>query len=148
MADALYARRKFMCEKVYSKKEIIEYLQRRAKLLGHTPTITDLNRDKEGPSKKRIEEVFSSYKAAISAAGLKPLPKKWSEYSDKELIKLIKDWSKDHPDAKFTYSLMLQNPDLPNPDVIKKRFGKLGDYLAAAGIAYEKPDSPWRSMHI
>lgn len=127
-------------KKVWARKDIREYLQRRAKLLGHTPTVSDLNLDREGPSKSEILKVYKSYESAIKAARLKPLPKPWSKWTKRELINLIKEWYENHPNAVLTHSLLQQNPELPSPEVVKRNFGGIKEYLEAAGIPYVKPE--------
>lgn len=131
-------------EKTYTAEEIIEYLQRRANLLGRTPKIRDINLDKDGPGKAWIEKLFVSYDLAIEAAGLEPLPRPWSQWGDDELIELIQGWKECHPDAIVTHSLLQQNPDLPSADLIRKRFGGIKQWLNAAGIEYEQAKNPWR----
>lgn len=128
----------------YSEEEIIEYLKRRAKLLRHTPTVTDLNKDKDGPGKIQILKYFPSYEAAIEAAGLEPLPKPWSKYSDDELIELAKEWHKGHPNGILNSFMINNNPDLPPYSVIYKRFGNMEKYFKLTGVPYEYNASFWR----
>lgn len=131
-------------EKTYTAEDIIEYLQRRAKLLGRTPRIKDINLDKDGPGKAWIEKIFFSYDEAILAAGLEPLPKPWSSYGDDELIALLRKWCEAHPGATMTYSLLLRNPELPSADLIRRRFGSIKGWFEASGCEYIESKSPWR----
>lgn len=127
-------------KKTYTAEEIIEYLQRRASLLGRTPKIKDINMDKDGPGKVWIDRLFMSYDLAIEAAGLEPLPRPWSQWGDDELIELLLKWHTDHPNAIMTCSLLRENPDLPSPTLIRERFGNVSGWFRAAGIEYKQSD--------
>lgn len=130
-------RRADLSKREFSAEEILAYLQRRAKLLGHTPTVHDLNMDREGPSKQQIEKVFETYANAIELAGLEPLPRPWSDYQPDELIDYIRKWRKENPGAQLSHGLFRENPNLPTIAILNKRFGGLRSYLEAAGIPYE-----------
>lgn len=137
--------RKRKCEiKQYTAKEIIEYLQRRAKLLRRTPTVRDINLNKDGPSKSVIVKIFGSYEKALDQAGLPPLRRPWREWEDDELIGLLIEWYAAHPGGEVTNAMLRMNPELPGTEVIKKRFGGVGKWHEAAGIEYSEPVSCWR----
>ncbi|MBR3269903.1 hypothetical protein IKG07_01500 [Candidatus Saccharibacteria bacterium] len=140
--------RKDLRRRQFTEEEILEYLVRRAKLLRRTPTVHDLNLDREGPTKPQIEKIFVSYDLAIEAAGLEPLPRPWSKWDDDELIDLLIGWKETHPNAAITYSLLQENPELPGINVVQKRFGSIKGWLEAAGFEYVEPKSPWRTSTV
>lgn len=116
--------------------------------MGRTPTVHDINLNKDGPSKLKIVAVFGSYEEALSAAGLPPLKRPWREWGDDELIELLLDWYKNHPGSTMTYSLVRMNPDLPSLDIIRQRFGNVKNWHEAAGIDYTEPISYWRNATV
>ena len=131
-------------KKTYTAEDIIEYLQRRAKLLGRTPRVKDINLDKDGPGKACIEKLFFSYDEAILAAGLEPLPRPWSSYGDDELIDILQKWCESHPGVTMTCSLLAHNPELPPDQLIRQRFGNIRGWFKASGCEYAESKSPWR----
>ena len=68
----------------YSRKDLIEQLQRKAEQLGRAPTLIELNADSEMACDDTFVNAFGSYVAALEAAGIRPIRKR--EYSDKELL--------------------------------------------------------------
>lgn len=132
-------------ERTYTAEDIIDYLQRRAKLLGRTPTSSDINLDKDGPGKSGILKVFLSYPDAVEAAGLEPLRKPWRLWGDDELIELLEEWYTNHPGVVVTYAMMRLSDELPSKEIIQKRFGDIEKWHRIAGINYESPKNNfWR----
>ena len=131
-------------KKEWSGEDIIKYLQRRAKLLRHTPSQAEINRDKDGPKIKGIEKVFGTYNHALLAAGVKLPPRPWSQYSDEELLEVAREWSKKHPEAKISSFILRNDSALPGEALIRARFKGVNKYFERAGIPYEGDTSPWR----
>lgn len=70
---------KIFPEKEWTEEDIKKYLQRRAKLLRHTPSRAEIDRDKEGPRMKKVKKMFGTYEHAIIASGLELPPRPWSK---------------------------------------------------------------------
>lgn len=135
---------KIFPEKEWSEEDIKKYLQRRAKLLRHTPNRAEIDRDKDGPRMKKVKKMFGTYEHAIIASGLELPPRPWSSYSNDELLDVAREWSKKHPGGKLSIFLLQNHPDLPTPDLINKRFGKPKKYFELAGVPHEIGITPWR----
>lgn len=63
---------------MYTDKELIELLRRKAKKLGRAPTYSEMERDKNFPSVSCYRHHFGSWIKAIKASRLIPLPVKIS----------------------------------------------------------------------
>ncbi|MFQ6009734.1 MAG: homing endonuclease associated repeat-containing protein [Candidatus Aenigmatarchaeota archaeon] len=59
----------------YTRDELIKALRKKAKDMGKTPTIKDMNTDKDMPSATTYSSWFGSYTEALEAAGLRPRKK-------------------------------------------------------------------------
>ena len=130
-------------KKVWDEEAIKKYLQRRAKLLRHTPIQSEIDRDKDGPRLTRLKKVFGSYEQAILAAGLELPPRPWGSYSNDELLDVVRKWSNEHPESKLSPFLLDNHPDLPSIHIIHKRFGGAYNYFHLAGVPCEDGISPW-----
>lgn len=132
-------------KKQYTREELIAYLQRRAKVHGHTPTIGEINKDKDGPGLDCIRKEFSSYEDAIEAAGLEPLPVKWSNLADDELIRAVQVWSAKHDGAKIScFILKNSGNELPSRYLIIQRFSSVKNFFELVNVPYEYTEhSAW-----
>lgn len=130
-------------KKEWTSEDVIKYLQRRAKLLRHTPSQAEINRDKEGPKTKNIEKLFGTYNHALISAGIELPPRPWSSYSNEELLEVAREWSRKHPEGKISSFLLRNDDDLPSEAVIRKRFDGLLNYFMATGVPYEYT-TPWK----
>ncbi|MDR2063293.1 MAG: hypothetical protein LBQ02_00670 [Candidatus Nomurabacteria bacterium] len=74
IAEALKSIGEDECPKYqrWSKKELIEMLQKKAIAIGKTPTTVDINRDRAMPRVNTFARYFGSHNQALAAAGLKP----------------------------------------------------------------------------
>ena len=134
-------------EKKWDEENVKEYLQRRARLLRHTPSQAEIDRDKEGPRMKRIKKIFGTYEHALIASGVNLPPRPWSQCSDEELLDTARSWSKKHPKGKLSRFLLNNHPDLPSSSVIRNRFGEIEKYFELAGVPHEDGTSPWRDLN-
>ncbi|MBR3177618.1 hypothetical protein IKF27_02325 [Candidatus Saccharibacteria bacterium] len=134
-------------KKEWTEEDIKKYLQRRAKLLRHTPSKKEIDRDKEGPRLRQVLKMFGTYEHAILASGLKLPPRPWSKYSDEELLDVIREWSKNNPNSKLSAFLLNNHPDLPSTGIIRDRFGETNRYFELAGVPHEDGSSPWRGKN-
>lgn len=134
---------KIFPEKVWTEEDIKKYLQRRAKLLRHTPNRSEIDKDKEGPRMKRVTDMFGTYEHAIISAGLELPPRPWSQYSDEELLDVAREWSAKHHGGKLSYFLLQNSPDLPSVHLVHKRFGGVNNYFERAGVPHEDGTTPW-----
>lgn len=130
-------------KKVWDDEEIKKYLKRRAKLLRHTPTQAEIDKDKDGPRLTRVKKVFGTYEYAILAAELELPPRPWGKYSNDELLDAVRGWSRQHPESKLSPFLLDNHPDLPSTHIIHKRFGGSYNYFHLAGVPCENGVSPW-----
>ena len=137
---------KIFPEKEWTEEDIKKYLQRRAKLLRHTPSRAEIDRDKEGPRMKKVKKMFGTYEHAIIASGLELPPRPWSKYSNEELLDVAREWSQKHPNGKLSLFLLTNHPDLPSPGTIRDRFGETLRYFELAGVPHEDGTSPWRDV--
>lgn len=133
-------------EKEWTEEDIKKYLQRRARLLRHTPSQAEIDRDKEGPRIKKVKKMFGTYEHALIVAGLTPPPRPWSKYSNEELLNVAREWSKKHPKGKLSSFLLTNHPDFPSPSTIRARFGETNRYFELAGVPHEDGISPWRYL--
>ena len=122
---------------IYSKADIIAYLQRRAKLLYRTPTVKDVNQDGDGPSIGTIQRLFGDYNGAIMAADLAPLAQPWSSKTDEELLEAARKWSAAHGGAKVSRFHLNMEDELPSESIVRRRFGSVKNYLEQSGAPYD-----------
>lgn len=135
-------------KKEWTEEDIKKYLQRRAKLLRHTPGKKEIDSDKEGPRLRQVLKMFGTYEHAILASGLKLPPRPWSKYSDEELLDVAREWSKKNPNGKLSVFLLDNHPDLPSTGIIRDRFGETNRYFELAGVPHEDGGSPWRGTKL
>lgn len=128
----------------YSKEEVLEYLKHRAELLRHTPKRCEIERDREGPKIKDILKYFPTYNEALIAAEL-PIPIKWSEVSDQDMLEAARTWSKNHNGAKLSRFVLKFNDDLPSETIITNRFGGIKNYFEAAQVPYDYQETSSRA---
>lgn len=134
---------KIFPKEVWDEENIKKYLQRRAKLLRHTPSISEIEKDKDGPRRKGVLNMFGSYEHAILAAGLELPSPPLTQYSDEELLEVARKWSRENPNKKMSSLILRNHPDLPNPGLVCERFGGMVEYCERAGIPHENGISPW-----
>ncbi|MFQ6009652.1 MAG: homing endonuclease associated repeat-containing protein [Candidatus Aenigmatarchaeota archaeon] len=117
-------------EKQYSNEELLNVLKKKAKELGRTPHVSDIDADKSIASIAIYYQRFGSFKNALKEAGLE---RKNYNYSDEELVDILK---KKHEEAgkSPTAREIDEDKSIPSSNTYISRFGSWNKALEAANI--------------
>lgn len=117
----------------YSKEELLELLQCKARELGRAPTSSEMIEDPLMPSPMPFSRCFGSWNKALVAAGISPYDASGKRFSDEYLIETLKAKAKElgHSPSKYDMSA---DPSLPMVETYIKRFDGWNNALKAAGL--------------
>ena len=115
----------------YTDAELIEKLQSKARSLGRTPGIRDMNADSDMPSAPTYEQHFGTYGNAIKAAGLKPT--RIRSYTEDELVLQLQTLAEKLGRTPTTKEVDADH-DTAAPVTFTKYFGSWQNALQAAGL--------------
>ncbi len=118
--------------KEYSREELITYLQKAAKELGHTPTGNEINKLKGYPSSTVFADQFGSWNKALEIAGLMINREKFN-YSREELITYLKKAATELGHTP-TVSEISKLKNYPSRTAFVNQFGSWNKALRAAGL--------------
>lgn len=117
--------------KKYTKEQLIFFLEKIAKKLKRTPTISDINKNKNYPSSTTYINRFGSWNNSLKKAGLKLNIRK--KYTKKELIENLKQLNKELTRIPKTKDLK-NKKWMASPSTYRKYFGNWRSALKEAGI--------------
>jgi len=118
----------------YSKKELIEFLQRLYRKTKKSPSSKILKAVKNSPNFLVFRKYFGSWNNALKAAGI---PLNQRRYTKEELIGFFQRYyhdTKKIPDCKTINALK----DYPTSSTFVNRFGGWHNALIAAGLKFDK----------
>ncbi len=118
-------------QKFYSQKELIDYLQKAAVELGHSPFINEMDELKGYPSSSAFVYQFGSWNEALKAAGLKV--NRIKEYSREELITYLQKAVKELGRTPSGDEMNKLN-GYPSVTAFTNQFGSWNEAIEAAGL--------------
>ena len=123
----------YFCSKKLSDEEMLELLRKKAKQLGHAPTVDSLTGDLNMPNSRAYGKRFGSWRNALRVAGLKSKTYSSKKLSDEEILELLRKKAEQLGHAPTADSLT-GDLNMPNPSVYEKRFGSWSNALRVAGL--------------
>jgi hypothetical protein len=115
--------------KKYSKQELIRFVKMKAKELGRTPSLEEINRDKRLPCRSIYYKYFGSYKNALEKAGLKPKP---IGYDCIQILELLKKKAKEIGRVPKMIEID-SDPNMPDTGVYRRCYGTFTTAVRKAG---------------
>lgn len=118
----------------YTNDELIELLREKAERDGRVPTRRSVNADSDMPSATAYCSRFGSWNKTLEIAGLLVDRRLYRDYTDEELIELLK--AKAERDGRVpTERSVNTDGSLPSSRFYSKRFGSWNAALEAAGLS-------------
>ena len=114
----------------YTNEELLKMLKDMAERDGRTPTMKDVNADKNMPSIIPYVDRFGSFNKALELAGLQPNS---GRYTDEELLKMLKDMAERDGRVPTTKNIHA-NDNMPSVTTYVNRFGSFNKALELAGL--------------
>jgi hypothetical protein len=127
----------------HTEEELLEYLHRLARTLGHSPRVVDLERESDAPPLSRFEAVFGSWNQAKEQAGLETFRKegRGEPYTDEQLLDLLRK-----RDQEIEGSVSIQDINnaegYPSAVTYQRRFGSWNEAKQKAGLETVAVDDP------
>ncbi|MCL2445083.1 DEAD/DEAH box helicase family protein [Candidatus Saccharibacteria bacterium] len=123
----------------YTRDQLILQLQQKAKLLGRTPTMKEVDADPSMASCTTLQFVFGSYNAACRAAGLEPNREYiYSAEEPSQILDAFIDWSIRNNGKTPRAADLHADPTMPSAALCKKVFGSLAATCRAAKLVVNK----------
>lgn len=115
----------------YTNEEMLERLRDKARELGRSPHVKDLQDDENMPTFHMYRRCFGSFNKALILAGLRPFL--WKDVSNEELLDLLRMKAQELGRTPM-YREVQDDPDMPTPSVYEKRFGNFRNVIKRAGL--------------
>ena len=114
----------------YDREMLLELLRKTADQLGRVPAASEMD-ELPGPHSSSFRKYFGSWRAALSAIGLRPTS--LYLYETEELLTVLRELAAELGHAPSTSELKAP-PDLPADTTYRRRFGTWHEAITAAGL--------------
>lgn len=124
--------------------EAVDLLRAGIAEIGHVPTMEEWRRSHRRPSVNTFLRIFKSWTASLEAAGhalpegrtnsppRHSPPQAWTRES---IVEAVQRWAREHGgEPPMVHDWTLGDESYPSPTTVKRRFGKWGHAVVAAGF--------------
>ena len=121
----------------YTEEELLELLKAWAKKHNKSPSARDINKDESMPDVTTYKRRFGSFNKVKQLAGLEIID---FSYTDEELLKLLKEWSKANKKSPSINDIN-KDESMPNVSTYIRHFGSFNRVKELAGLEIFEYDS-------
>lgn len=137
--------------KAYTKEELLDALKRFYSLNRRAPKMSEFDSSNNLPSYTPFERHFGSLSAALKKGNIPIGYETPRQLSNEEIIESLKHFYYKNQRSPF-FSELIRKNNLPNGEVIRRRFGSFNNALRIAGLptnpANSKGERKWTSAQL